>query len=79
MDGDGAATGLVPRIFARAFELFGSDADIKSFEINVQILELYNEQLQARGTRHAARGTRHAARGTRVACIVWACSLQHIG
>ena len=33
----------------------------------------------ARGTRHAARGTRHAARGTRVACIVWACSLQHIG
>ena len=39
--------GLVPRILARSFELFGGDGDIKSFEVSVQFLELYNEQLQA--------------------------------
>jgi hypothetical protein len=47
MEGGAADKGLVPRIFQRSFELFGGDADIKSFEISLQFLELYNEQLQA--------------------------------
>ena len=48
MEGAAGNQGLVPRIFKRSFELFGGDADIKSFEISLQFLELYNEQLQAR-------------------------------
>ena len=48
MEGPANNKGLVPRIFQRAFELFSSDADIKSFEISLQFFELYNEQLQAR-------------------------------
>ena len=55
MEGPANNKGLVPRIFQRAFELFSSDADIKSFEISLQFFELYNEQLQAR-----ARAIRNA-------------------
>ena len=52
MEGAAGNQGLVPRIFKRSFELFGGDADIKSFEISLQFLELYNEQLQARTRTH---------------------------
>ena len=38
--------GLIPRIFEQVFERFKSDASIKKFEVSIQFVELYNEQLQ---------------------------------
>jgi hypothetical protein len=35
--------GLIPRIFEHAWTLFGADEDIKSFEVSLQFIELYNE------------------------------------
>lgn len=47
-DGSGAYTskGLIPRIFESVFERFQSDPAYKSFEVSMQFVELYNEQLQ---------------------------------
>mmetsp|Transcript_8106 Transcript_8106/g.20105 ORF Transcript_8106/g.20105 Transcript_8106/m.20105 type:complete len:1749 (-) Transcript_8106:113-5359(-) len=38
--------GLIPRLFENVFKMFQSDPDIKSFEVAMQFVELYNEQLQ---------------------------------
>ena len=38
--------GLIPRLFEQIFIKFRSDETIKSFEMSLQFIELYNEQLQ---------------------------------
>lgn len=38
--------GLIPRIFEAVFKLFASDPTIQEFEVSMQFIELYNEQLQ---------------------------------
>lgn len=38
--------GLIPRIFEHVFQLFEQDPDVKNFEVTLQFVELYNEQLQ---------------------------------
>ena len=38
--------GLIPRLFEQVFARFKEDASIKSFEVSIQFIELYNEQLQ---------------------------------
>eukprot|EP00966_Prymnesium_polylepis_P136439 3152801-Prymnesium_polylepis.1 len=38
--------GLIPRIFENVFKMFQQDEDVKSFEVAIQFVELYNEQLQ---------------------------------
>lgn len=44
--GNYTSRGLIPRIFESVFELFGNDEDVKTFEVSIQFIELYNEQLQ---------------------------------
>ena len=46
--GEYTSRGLIPRIFTSVFERFSSDSSVKSFEVSLQFIELYNEQLQVR-------------------------------
>ena len=47
-DGNGNYTsrGLIPRLFTDVFERFNADPEVKSYEVSLQYIELYNEQLQ---------------------------------
>jgi len=47
-DDSGAYTsrGLIPRLFDRIFDLFGSDESIREFTVSLQFIELYKEALQ---------------------------------
>ena len=54
--------GLIPRIFEGIFREFSSDQDIKTFEVSMQFIELYNEQLQARRWPSAAHAPARRAR-----------------
>ena len=38
--------GLIPRIFEDVFKIFKNDTTVKKFEVSIQFIELYNEQLQ---------------------------------
>ena len=44
--GEYVSRGLIPRLFEAVFARFSSSEDIKSFEVSLQFIELYNEQLQ---------------------------------
>ena len=44
--GQYTSQGLIPRIFQSVFSMFRDDNTIKDFEVSLQFIELYNEQLQ---------------------------------
>ena len=44
--GQYTSRGLIPRIFEAVFARFRDDATIKDFEVSVQFVELYNEELR---------------------------------
>lgn len=44
--GQYTSRGLIPRVFENVFKMFGEDPDVMSFQVSIQYLELYNEQMQ---------------------------------
>jgi len=44
--GEYTSPGLIPRLFKEVFERFNTDSSIKNYEVSIQFIELYNEQLQ---------------------------------
>ena len=44
--GQYTSRGLIPRLFEAVFALFANDPTIKSYQVSLQFIELYNEQLQ---------------------------------
>lgn len=80
--GEYTSRGLIPRIFTSVFERFSSDSSVKSFEVSLQFIELYNEQLQVRcdATRRLSLslslGESTSARAARARACSQACTAE---